>query len=452
MRNKNTYINISFILLGTLISCFTDFYNGYPLVYSDTGAYIGSGFAGTIPVDRPIFYGLFLRHISLSVSPFLVVFTQGLIISWLLHFTFGMFFAGKKRNIIFITSILFITLTTGFSHNVSILLPDIFCAITLVCFVNLILNKNLNKLNKAILSILFLFGIATHLSNIPILLLLFGFIFLILRIKRIQKKSHSLSIQRVFFTFCLFISSFLLIPSANYLIDKQFKLSSASHVFIVNSFIECGVMKEYLDDVCSIRDYKICEFKDDLGYNFIWRNDSPLYKTGGWENNKTEYKTIILDILSTPKYWPQLINKTLTSSVHQFFSFKTTIDAPHLKGSDPYGQIHWRYNSTLNTYLSSKQNTGELNLSTHNTIQAIVIFISLILLIIVLILPFTRAKLSSELKWSILLILFHIIISAIVSSNLSTVHPRFQNRIIWLLPVLAIIVIVKTKNNYSSIK
>ncbi|MFK8101257.1 MAG: hypothetical protein AB8G15_01985, partial [Saprospiraceae bacterium] len=59
------------ILLGTIILLFVAFYNGYPLVYSDTGTYIQSGFELFVPVDRPLTYGLFLRYTSLGISPWL---------------------------------------------------------------------------------------------------------------------------------------------------------------------------------------------------------------------------------------------------------------------------------------------------------------------------------------------------------------------------------------------
>ncbi len=79
------YLTVYLIIFGALLLCFRAFQNHYPLLYSDTGTYIRSGFLGTVPLDRPIIYGLFLRHISLSVTPWLVIFTQGLLISILMY-------------------------------------------------------------------------------------------------------------------------------------------------------------------------------------------------------------------------------------------------------------------------------------------------------------------------------------------------------------------------------
>ncbi|MEZ4979591.1 MAG: hypothetical protein R2772_09875 [Chitinophagales bacterium] len=70
---------IFFFLLGPLLLLFPAFYNGYPLVYSDTGTYIQSGMEMLIPNDRPIFYGLFIRIFSLGFSLWLVIYIQALI-------------------------------------------------------------------------------------------------------------------------------------------------------------------------------------------------------------------------------------------------------------------------------------------------------------------------------------------------------------------------------------
>lgn len=56
------------IIFGAFIIAFVGLFNGYPLVYSDTGTYIYSGFDRFIPADRPIVYGLFLKFFSFNFS------------------------------------------------------------------------------------------------------------------------------------------------------------------------------------------------------------------------------------------------------------------------------------------------------------------------------------------------------------------------------------------------
>src|SRR6266496_1010612 len=131
---KNITPAILSILFGSIILCYWAFMNRYPLVYNDTGTYIGSGFENYYPVDRPIFYGFFIRHISLHASLFLVVFAQGLVLSFLIHLLFREF--AYARYILWSqATIILLTLFTGVSFHVSQLIPDIFTPASMLCLV-----------------------------------------------------------------------------------------------------------------------------------------------------------------------------------------------------------------------------------------------------------------------------------------------------------------------------
>ena len=58
--------NLILIGIGIFFLLIPAFANGFPIMFSDVGAYIGSGFSKTVPIDRPIVYGLFIRQISMA--------------------------------------------------------------------------------------------------------------------------------------------------------------------------------------------------------------------------------------------------------------------------------------------------------------------------------------------------------------------------------------------------
>lgn len=74
-------MRIAFIFIVAVLLCYMGFYNRFPLVYSDTDSYMEMGFNNHVLPDRPITYGLFLRHVSLSESLWLVVFAQGFLLA-----------------------------------------------------------------------------------------------------------------------------------------------------------------------------------------------------------------------------------------------------------------------------------------------------------------------------------------------------------------------------------
>src|SRR5690554_3684288 len=90
------------VLLGTVILSIVGLYNGYPLVFSDTGTYIYSGFDLFIPNDRPIAYGLLLRLFSLKLSAWFVILFQNLLTAFVVYLTLKSFNFKKSFTKIYI--------------------------------------------------------------------------------------------------------------------------------------------------------------------------------------------------------------------------------------------------------------------------------------------------------------------------------------------------------------
>ena len=434
-QKLNTYL---LLLLGTLISCFFGFYNRYPFVYSDTGTYLYSGFANFIPWDRTIFYGLFCRHISLETSPWLIIITQSFLINVLLYKTLGFFLRGNYKKVTYLISLFIIVLFTGFSVNVSILLPDIFTSILVLSIVVFLLAEKKEVGWKVVSGILIVYALITHLSHIPILvlvLLLLGG--MLLRSKRKKDKQLPFFVKDYLILGGLTFSTLVIVPSVNLLYGDEFRLSGGSHVFMMNHLVENGILEAYLEDACIEKDYKICSYKDNLGWSFIWSDDSPMRKTGGVEANKEEYNEILKDLYLSPKYWDIIVLKNIEYGLVQLFTFSTTLDGPSLEGSAPYLQITAQFPDTWKEYISSRQNRGEIDLTFLNFIEIIVVVGSWIMLLIFALLG--KLKVNEKLGFIVLFFLLFYTVSAFVCANLSTVHPRFENRIVWLFPFLCIL-------------
>ncbi len=431
------------ILLSAIISCFFAFVNKYPIIYPDVGTYIYSGFSNKLFDDRPMFYGFFLRHVSMAASLWFVVFTQSLFVCYLIFITIKMFIVNSKRNYVFIFIILFLTLFTGFSCTVSILIPDIFSAISILCLINLLLNHDLKRIQIFGISVLFVFSVCTQFSNLAVTLLLLIIMLVYLSLKRLKKQKIFVRFKRILLCILLFFSCFLLIPSVNYGLSKQFRVSGISHIFIMNHLIETGVLQEYLEDNCASNNFAICNFKDGLGWDFIWSETSPLQKTGGWKANENEYTLIIKDVFSTPKYLVILSQKSIEYFFKQFFAFNIVIAPPQLEHSAPFGQISWHFKNTLFEYRSSLQNSSHLNVTFLNTIQPLIVLSSFVFLITILLDRSLSSKLNKRLKWAVIFVMLFDLLSCFVCSNLSTVDSRFQNRIAWLFPLFSLIIIIK---------
>lgn len=425
---------ILLILIAGFILCYMGFYNNYPLMHSDSGTAIKSGFLNQVPPDRPILYGLFIRQISMAESLYFVIITQGILLSLVVFYYFKYFLSGKNLAIHFLAYIFIITFLTGASVNVSQLIPDIFTSITILTFGLLFMIPGLKTRDIIILSVISILGIGVHNSHLIIVFALLFTFTLLFSIKNIRIKWTFLSWRRLSLMWGLLVFTFLGMSTLNYSFGSDFKTSKGGHVFFMARLIEIGVVGEYLEENCDKYDYKFCEYKDQIPWDFIWDYEkSPLYKTGGWEANEEEYKTIIFDIMTTPKYLKTFVIRGLEASIKQFFSFETGNTKQMLKGSPPFSVIERFFPDQLKEYVGSRQSAKTLEYQFVNTSQLYLAAISLLSLLIILFLKF-------PLKWKILsaYFLYSLYINAAVCGALSFVAPRYQSRVIWLiiLPVI----------------
>lgn len=450
LRLTNEYRIRGVVLIATVISCFIAFYNNFPLIYPDTGSYLHSGFEGVVFYDRPIFYGLFIRYVSFSTSIWLVVVFQGFIISHLIYVTLRMFLGEPKLSYYYIAIITALTLFTGYSFVVSLLIPDIFSSITLLCLINILLNRHLGIFSMIWICIVFAYSICTQFSSIPILTLVYAFILLLFVIKKLRKKPLFTDYKRLALGLGLLLSTLFIIPWTHYQYDRQFKISGSNHVFMLNHMLETGILEDYLEKHCENSSYKICQYRDSLGDDFIWSDKSPMRKTGGMEANRQEYKSIIKDIVSRPEYRKMLVQKGIEFAFKQFFSFQVEIWGPLREGSAPYGQFAWRFKDSIREYSWSKQNRDTLSTDFVNWTQGILVLLSMVVLFIVFMTRSLRNRLTPELRSTGLIVLLYSFCSSLLCSNLSTISARFQCRIIWLFPVMAFLIIVQILGNKTS--
>ena len=373
------------ILICSFILLYWAFYNGFPLVFSDTGSYIISGFENKIPNDRPIYYGLFIRHISLATSLWYVVFAQSIILSFLIYKLVKELSAKTNFKLHYVFIIFFLTLTTGISFNVSMLLPDFFTSISILTLIIILFAKIQKNFSYVITCIIYVYAIFTHNTHIQILTITIFILSIIWLIKKIKSHELPFSYKRLIFIWSLHLFTFISFPTCNYFFSKKFFYTEAAPIFFISKLSNYGILSDYLNKNCETKNYKICQYKDNLPWDFLWDENSPLYKTGGWENenNKKEYTEIIKDIFSKPKYVKIFIVKTINSTLNIFFKFETgdtQLGVDQLRS--PEGAINWHFKNELRDFWSSKQCNKILNFDEINNRQNIIIYTSFLVLIL----------------------------------------------------------------------
>lgn len=439
------------LFIGTIILSTIVFYNGYPLVYSDTGTYIFSGFDSFIPNDRPIIYGLFLKFFSFKFSTWLVVFTQNMLTAFVILETIKLFnLKNYLVNRTYYFSLLFLVLFTGVGWYSNQLMPDFLAPLSILIVFILLTRKKVLDIPGIVLVATLLLSLTSHFSH----LLICSFIVILLISTKLifANLLKPISLQRIWLVSLLIIAGWLILPTINYTLERKFILSKGSHVFLMAHLNDTGILEKFLNENCENPDFKnckLCEIKDSLPNNladFIWDGNT-LEKTGGWIDSKEEYKKIIYATLTSHKYLLQNIYRSATYGFIQLT--KNEIGqglSAYNEESAPYGQIHWRFHDELNNYLNSKQNKwngNDLNFEKINLIHLIILISSLFILFFLFASPALISSIDNNTKKFIVFIILSIIISAFITAGLSSPCERFQARVVWLIPFSIIILFVK---------
>ncbi|MEP7263704.1 MAG: hypothetical protein ABI772_04370 [Bacteroidota bacterium] len=433
---KDTLKFLLCVLAGTLCLMLDAFYNGFPIVYSDTSTYIASGFEFETPFDRPITYGLFLRIFSLNgLSLWFVIFFQALILSYLIFLLIRVITDEKSFLKFGLLTIIFLSMFTGLSWTVSQLMPDIFTSIGLLC-ATLILFGNFKRAILILLHVLFFLSVAMHLSHVllfsVLLIAIFFFRNYILPKHDFPKRNFNISML-----FLLTIFSITTMGSA---------MSKSKHVFFIGAMVEHGIVKKYLYDNCDTKQYKLCAYKDSLpdrAYKFVWDEKSPFYKIGGWKETRSEFNEIIYGTLTQPKYIWLHIKESFKATLSQLTQFKIGDgNGSFLKGTLLFERISKYFSRDLTSYSASKQNQSQLNLLNYfNLLFSIIIILSLLLFL------FFRLKFKNvfngQLKSTTILFFIGVLFNAWDCGTFANAIDRLGCKMIWLISFTTIITLLK---------
>ena len=394
-----------------------------------------------IPIDRPIFYGIFIKYLSLMSSLWYVIFFQSIILSLLIYLLFREFFSKNTFGIYYLISLFILTFTTGISFNVSMLTPDIFTSFLFITFYLILFGKNLSKFENVVISIIFIFSLFTHNSHFFILFIVLGILLLLFALRNRIIINFPFSFNRFVSLLSLFILSIVLFPIMNYLIDKKFIFSQATHVFLMHKMHDDSILQPYLQENCEKNKYYICDYKDNLPWDLIWDSKSPITKDGDWNKYKHEDNEILIDILTTYKYSKMFFLKSFHQTFKQFFSFSTG-DAPSGEMTKPSEiEINKYFNDEMREFLVSRQVLEKIDFKSLNHIQIITIFLSIVSLFIIV---FNNLILQDErFKMSILVLVIYLFSNAYICCTFSNVLDRYQSRVVWLLPIFALIIFFK---------
>jgi hypothetical protein len=436
MRTDGRAANSVIITLSAAGLLWPALWNGYPLVFADTGTYLSQAIERYLGWDRPIFYSLFMFPLHKTVTTWPVIMAQALLVVHTLHLA--------RRTLLptvpawwLLPCVGFLSLATALPWFASQLVPDVFTSLLVIVLALLLLvPERLSRSEQAWLVIFAAFMIAAHQSHLPLAL---GMLLVLLPLRRRLGAATPLGYRRVLTVIAPPLLAAIAMVAVNVAGFGRISLSPYGNVFMLTRIIYDGPGMDVLRRDCPQSGWRLCVFIDAFpadSNDFLWSEDGPVIGAGGAKLISTEADDIIVAALRAE---PGTELRTfLNNGLQQLTRFASgdglqpwpATVTPVIERDFPRFEVA--------TYASAQQTQGKLAVPAWmQTLHAAIAIIGVIICCATLPIALRRRQVAAGFAASVLLAL---LANAAITGGLSATHDRYQSRVMWLPPLFAIYV------------
>ncbi len=262
----------SILLLGAAL------YNGYPLTFWDTRAYVEHAGSLLPRTDRLIGYSVFIRAFSFHGSLWPVVIAQCALVAWLLA-RLSRSLVGSSSGPRQLALIFFLTSVTALPWISGQLMPDVFAPILVIALFLLVETDARDRFEKGALLGIVAGCVGIHLTHFPMGI---GLCLVAWRVHRGADRGRALA--RVGPPLAALVVGLVAIAGFNGVRTGRVSLASGSDAFILGHLVESGIASKELDEHCPERAYLLCPYRRSLPMpadDFLWVDRLDLHP---WEN------------------------------------------------------------------------------------------------------------------------------------------------------------------------
>lgn len=407
------------------------FWNGFPIIFYDTGAYLLEGLGRVFIPERSPVYSLFLRYAGAQTSLWLIALLQAAMTAFVIVQT-ARAVAPKLRLWSLLLTGAALVVVTGLPWYVGQIEPDCFTALVALSVYLLAFRGDvLAGARRPLLIAIGSFSIAAHPSD----LLLGGGLLLVVLVYRglvyVLRTKNWPRAEIVRPALCCVLGLGLLVAS-NYDLTGKVFVSRAGPAFVFARLLQDRIVMRLLDDTCPQSHYRLCAYKDVLprtADQWLWGRDSPFMKMDRFAGTSAESSRIIWDSL---KRYPGLhVETALNDSLRQFVTFKTgdQIEPQEWILSKPLSQF---IPGQTRAYLQARQQQGDIDFRPINRVHVTIGWLSLAGLAVGIVLALVRRRRSDSLLLAFILVA--LLGNAFICGALSNPHDRYQSRLLWLAP------------------
>lgn len=397
-------------------------WNGFPIIFHDTGGYLARPFEATLVMGRAAIYGAFLLiGINHDFWPNVVV--QGALVAWLVILMLRVHGLGG-RPWLATAIVIGLCMLTGLPWYAAQLMPDVLVPVAVVAITLLAFHPDaLRRWEAATLVVVIAAAVASHMS---ILALSLGLLALLVILRALAQRTR-LEPPALLLPAIAVAAGILLAPLSNYAVTSEMAFTPGGFNFVFSRLVQDGIAARYLADVCPDESIRLCAYRALLPQtadDWLWHLQSPIYKLGGLDEFEPEAQRIVLESLTL---YPGMHIKTAVASAIKQFGAIATGD-----GLTPWS---WYTRLTfeqfapdaLQSYIVAKQATTKFNFSWINLVHVPVQALAIAALPFIII-----ARPPGRVAEFAALLLAALVGNAVICGVFSNPHDRYQNRLAWV--------------------
>jgi hypothetical protein len=432
-----TSADIAAVFLAAMILIWPAALNRYPLVYPDTGNYLGQALKGYVGWNAPPFYSFFLLATDLRLTLWLPIFVQAIIAAHLVFLMMREF--GLARWQWFLLACLLLSLLTGLPWFITFVMPYVFAGF-LVLSLWLIGFGRTGPWERRYLFVLALGSASVHFSHPPLaagIAIVGG----VLAGAYLGARAG----WRVFARMALVpVLAILLFMTVSIVAHHRLSPAPYGSVLVAGRMLYDGTARDYLYVACPTQHYRICPYLDTLPENrddFLF-NWPPMWTAlGGAEGWAPEASKIVH---ATIRYEPGAVALAALSNSARLFRQLYLHDSlqpwPLATGPGPLLATYFPHQEFL-AYQRSGQSAGRLRKQAawFGPLQTAVAWIGLVALICSLPLNWRDCR-SVTLS---MVVLAALVGNALITGGLSGVQDHYEARIAWLMSFTPALILVR---------
>jgi len=433
--NVLTWILASAAMLLALMA--PALWNGFPLIFPDTGGYLDRPILGTLGMGRSALYGLFLyTGVPFSFWPNAVL--QSALMVWLIVLTMrGHGLGGRPWLALGIVAIL--TVCTSLPWFAGQLIPDIlFPAAVLAIYLLSFRNERLARWERFILAAVIVFAIPSHMAAAGMCVAVIAALWLPARFKPLE-----LPKPRLWIAAGSVAAGIALCPISNLAVTGNFAFTPGGSSFLFGRLIEDGIVARYLGEHCPDASLRLCDYKATLPEDadgWLWNGDSPFRKLGDWKGFRAEERAITRATLE--RYPLMHASTAIVAAVTQFFTFRTEVEVED--NAPTVNMFAGHFPQLFAQFMRARQQAERFDVAPLNYLHVPVAALAVAGLVLALLFR-RRLKIAPEAAALCLVILLALAANAAICGVFSHPVDRYQSRVVLLAPLAMALLIAQRR-------